>query len=125
MSAKKDAIVNMGGLIGIKECADLYQKVKANTICFEGFTTCSLSGRELESLAIGLTEGLDEHYLRYRIGQLEYLASILDDNGTYQAPIGGHGLFIDAKALLPHIPYNEFGTSISYRTLYRSRNKNL
>lgn len=110
MSAKKDAIVNMGGLIGIKECADLYQKVKANTICFEGFTTYGgLSGRELESLAIGLTEGLDEHYLRYRIGQLEYLASILDDNGiAYQAPVGGHGLFIDAKALLPHIPYNEF-----------------
>ncbi|MDO4690686.1 MAG: tryptophanase [Fusobacterium sp.] len=110
MSAKKDAIVNMGGLIGIKDNAELYQKVKANTICFEGFTTYGgLSGRELESLAIGLTEGLDENYLRYRIGQIEYLASILDDNGiAYQAPVGGHGLFIDAKALLPHIPYNEF-----------------
>lgn len=110
MSAKKDAIVNMGGLIGIKDSDELYQKVKANTICFEGFTTYGgLSGRELESLAIGLTEGLDENYLRYRIGQLEYLASILDDNGiAYQAPVGGHGLFVDAKKLLPHIPYNEF-----------------
>ncbi len=110
MSAKKDAIVNMGGLIGIKDNSELYQKVKANTICFEGFTTYGgLSGRELESLAIGLTEGLDENYLRYRIGQIEYLASILDDNGiTYQAPVGGHGLFVDAQALLPHIPYNEF-----------------
>lgn len=110
MSAKKDAIVNMGGLVGIKNDADLYQKVKANTICFEGFTTYGgLSGRELETLAIGLTEGLDENYLRYRIGQLEYLASILDENGIiYQSPVGGHGLFVDAKALLPHIPYNEF-----------------
>lgn len=110
MSAKKDAIVNMGGLIGIKDNDELYQKVKANTICFEGFTTYGgLSGRELESLAIGLQEGLDEHYLKYRIGQLEYLASILDDNGiAYQAPVGGHGLFVDAKSLLPHIPYNEF-----------------
>lgn len=110
MSAKKDAIVNMGGLIGIKESAELYQKIKANTICFEGFTTYGgLSGRELESLAIGLTEGLDENYLRYRIGQIEYLASILDDHGiAYQAPVGGHGLFIDAQAMFPHIPYNEF-----------------
>lgn len=110
MSAKKDAIVNMGGLIGIKESAELYQKIKANTICFEGFTTYGgLSGRELESLAIGLTEGLDENYLRYRIGQIEYLASILDDHEiAYQAPVGGHGLFIDAQAMFPHIPYNEF-----------------
>lgn len=110
MSAKKDAIVNMGGLIGIKESVELYQKIKANTICFEGFTTYGgLSGRELESLAIGLTEGLDENYLRYRIGQIEYLASILDDHGiAYQAPVGGHGLFIDAQAMFPHIPYNEF-----------------
>lgn len=110
MSAKKDAIVNMGGLIGIKESAELYQKIKANTICFEGFTTYGgLSGRELESLAIGLAEGLDENYLRYRIGQIEYLASILDDHGiAYQAPVGGHGLFIDAQAMFPHIPYNEF-----------------
>lgn len=110
MSAKKDAIVNMGGLIGIKESAELYQKIKANTICFEGFTTYGgLSGRELESLAIGLTEGLDENYLRYRIGQIEYLASILDDHGiAYQAPVGGHGLFIDAQAMFLHIPYNEF-----------------
>lgn len=110
MSAKKDAIVNMGGLIGVKNNADLFGKVKANTICYEGFITYGgLSGRELESLAIGLEEGLDENFLEYRIGQMEYLASILDDHDIkYQSPVGGHGVFIDAKALLPHIPYHEF-----------------
>ena len=110
MSAKKDTIVNMGGLFGIKEDKELFQKAKGNTISFEGFTTYGgLSGRDLEALAIGLYEGLDEDYLRYRIGQMEYLASRLDDAGiAYQSPVGGHGVFVDAKAMFPHIPYNEF-----------------
>lgn len=110
MSAKKDAIVNMGGLIGIKNDAELFQKVKGNTISFEGFITYGgLSGRDLEALAIGLYEGMDEDYLRYRIGQMEYLAGKLDEIGiAYQAPVGGHGLFIDAQALLPHLTYREF-----------------
>jgi tryptophanase len=110
MSAKKDTIVNMGGLIGIKDNEELVQACKERTILFEGFITYGgLSGRELESLAIGLYEGLDENYLRYRIGQMQYLAGRLDDAGiSYQSPVGGHGVFIDAKALLPHIPYYEF-----------------
>lgn len=110
MSAKKDAIVNMGGLIGIKEDKELYQLCKGRTISFEGFITYGgLAGRDLEAMAIGLYEGLDENYLRYRIGQMEYLASRLDDAGiAYQAPVGGHGVFVDAKAMFPHIPYYEF-----------------
>lgn len=110
MSAKKDTIVNMGGLIGIKDDGELYQKIKGNTISFEGFTSYGgLSGRDLEALAIGLYEGIDEDYLKYRIGQMEYLAAALDDAGiAYQAPVGGHGVFVDAKAMFPHIPYNEF-----------------
>ncbi len=110
MSAKKDAIVNMGGLLAIKDDAELYQLAKGRTISFEGFTTYGgLSGRDLEALAIGLYEGLDENYLEYRNGQMEYLAARLDDAGiAYQSPVGGHGVFVDAKALLPHIPSNEF-----------------
>ncbi len=110
MSAKKDAIVNMGGLLGVRQDKELFQLVKGRTISFEGFTTYGgLSGRDLEALAIGLYEGLDEDYLAYRSGQMEYLASKLDDAGiAYQAPIGGHGVFVDAREMFPHIPYNEF-----------------
>lgn len=121
MSAKKDAIVNMGGLIGIKNDAELYQRIKGNCISYEGFITYGgLSGRDLEALAIGLYEGQDEDYLRYRIGQMEYLASKLDDAGiAYQAPVGGHGIFIDAKAMFPHIPYYEFPAQALAIELYK------
>lgn len=110
MSAKKDAIVNMGGLVGIKDDKELFQAVKGRTISFEGFTSYGgMSGRDLEAMAVGLYEGIEEEFLNYRIGQIEYLASQLDDaNIAYQKPAGGHGIFVDAKAMFPHIPYHEF-----------------
>ena len=78
MSSKKDCVVSMGGLIGIKDAdSPLILPIKARCISFEGFTTYGgLSGRDLEALALGLYEGLDENYLRYRIGQMEYLAAL-------------------------------------------------
>lgn len=110
MSSKKDAIVNIGGLVGVKEDKALFQRVQSSTIPYEGYVTYGgLAGRDLEALAIGLQEGIDESYLRYRIGQMKYLAGLLDKAEIrYQSPVGGHALFIDAKALLPHIPYYEF-----------------
>lgn len=122
MSAKKDAIVNIGGLIGIKDGENpLILKVKANCISFEGFTSYGgLAGRDLEALAIGLYEGIDYDQLNYRIGQVEYLASKLDDAGIgYQAPVGGHGVFVDARAMFPHIPYNEFPAQVLAVELYK------
>lgn len=110
MSAKKDAIINMGGLIGVKNDPELYEMVKARTIPYEGFVSYGgLSGRDIEAMAIGLQEGTDFDYLKYRIGQMEYLAGKLDEAGiSYQSPVGGHAVFLDAKKLLPHIPYYEF-----------------
>jgi len=122
MSAKKDAIVNMGGMLGIKDGdSPLVLDIKANCISYEGFFTYGgLSGRELEALAIGLYEGIEESYLKYRIGQMEYLASRLDDAGiAYQAPVGGHGVFLDAAALFPNIPYNEFPAQTFCIELYK------
>lgn len=121
MSAKKDTIVNMGGLIGIKNDKELYQTIKGNTISYEGFITYGgLSGRDLEALAIGLYEGIDEDFLKYRIGQMEYFASLLDDNAiAYQSPVGGHGVFVDAKAMFPHIPYYEYPAQALAIELYK------
>lgn len=110
MSAKKDAIVNMGGLIAVREDPELIAKVKSATIAAEGFLTYGgLAGRDLEAIAVGLEEGLDEDYLRYRIGQAEYLGERLQAYEVpFQTPVGGHGVYVDAGALLPHLPWYRF-----------------
>lgn len=86
MSAKKDAIVNIGGLIGIKNNPELITLIKERTIAFEGFISYGgLAGRDLEAIASGLYEGLGEAYLQYRVGQSEYLGAKLDEvNIAYQ-----------------------------------------
>lgn len=109
MSAKKDAIVNIGGLLATKD--DLtFQKLKNELILREGFPTYGgLAGRDLDAMAVGLYEGLDEEYLQYRLGQTAYLANRLKDAGIpIIEPPGGHAIFIDAGSMLPHIPHHEF-----------------
>jgi tryptophanase len=120
MSAKKDAIVNIGGLLCMNN-ANLFENVKNELILREGFPTYGgLAGRDLDAIAVGLYEGLNEDYLSYRIAQTAYLATAINDAGlpTIQ-PAGGHAVYLDATAVLPHIPQHEFpGQALSVE-IYR------
>ena len=109
MSAKKDAIVNIGGLLCVND-ETLYRTICNELILREGFYTYGgLAGRDLDAMAVGLYEGLDEAYLAYRLGQTAYLAQIINEAGfpTIQ-PAGGHAVYIDAGSVLPQIPHGEF-----------------
>ena len=122
MSAKKDTIVNMGGCIGVKDGdSPLILKIKANCISFEGFYTYGgLNGRDLECLAVGLYEGLDEDWLTYRLGTMSYIGECLDELGIpYQSPAGGHGIFLDAAKFYPQLPYYEFPGQVLSVELYK------
>jgi tryptophanase len=108
-SAKKDAIVNIGGFLAMND-ADLYQKACNELILREGFPTYGgLAGRDLEAMAVGLEEGLEEDYLAYRLGQTAYLAERLLAAGIpIIEPPGGHAVYVDAGRLFSHIPPAEF-----------------
>lgn len=110
MSAKKDGLVNMGGIIAIKDDHDLYQACRSRMVPYEGFPTYGgLSGRDMDALAVGLREALDFSYLQYRINQVEYLGDRLIDAGVpVQFPIGGHAVFIECRRVAPHIPFDQF-----------------
>lgn len=109
MSAKKDAIVNMGGFIAMRS-KELHTKASVFNIMFEGYITYGgMSGRDMNALAQGLYEGSEFEYLETRIRQVEYLGKKLMDFGIpVQQPIGGHAVFLDAKRFLPHLPKEEF-----------------
>jgi tryptophanase len=120
MSAKKDAIVNIGGLLCLND-ERLFQDVQNELILREGFPTYGgLAGRDLDAMAVGLYEGLDESYLAYRLGQTAYLAARLNASGipTIQ-PTGGHGVYINAGQIFPHIPNYEFPAQALAVELYR------
>lgn len=119
MSAKKDGLVNMGGLLTVKD-EELSVKCKNLLIISEGFTTYGgLSGRDMEALAIGLVEVFDEDYLNYRIKSTAYLGEKLKEKGIPVVwPIGGHAVYIDAKKLYNQIPVEEYPGQALVTDLY-------
>ena len=110
MSAKKDAIANIGGFIEVRE-KSLYDALAPVAILMEGFLHYGgLAGRDLEAIAVGLYEAIDEENLRYRIGQVRYLGMDLHLLAGVPVilPIGGHAVYVDAGKFLPHIPASQF-----------------
>lgn len=120
MSSKKDAIVNMGGFIALKE-EELFKKAAQFTIIYEGYITYGgMSGRDMNALAQGLDEGTEFDYLETRIKQVEYLGSKLKEYGVpVQEPFGGHAIFVDAKRFLPHLPVEQFVAQTLAIELYK------
>jgi tyrosine phenol-lyase len=120
MSAKKDGLANMGGFVALDD-DDLARKITELLIVIEGFPTYGgMSGRDIEAVAAGLKEVMNEDYLAYRVGQMEYFGNIIEQAGApIVKPTGGHAIFIDAGRFLPHIPPEQFpGQSLTVE-LYR------
>jgi tryptophanase len=115
MSAKKDGFGNIGGFLAVKD-DDLAEEIRRLMVITEGFPTYGgLAGRDLEALAVGLEEVLDENYLAYRIKSVEYFGRALDEMGYLTVkPWGGHAVYIDASKTIPHIPVLHYpGQSLS------------
>ena len=121
MSAKKDGLVNIGGFLALNN-RQLSLQARNLLILTEGFPTYGgLAGYDLEALAQGLEEVVDEDYLRYRIRSTEYLADRVVDAGVpIVLPAGGHAVYLDAKALLPHIPPHRYPAQALAVELYRN-----
>jgi tyrosine phenol-lyase len=109
MSAKKDALVNIGGFLAMND-ADLYRRACDLVVVYEGLHTYGgLAGRDMEAMAIGIRESVDDHHIRARVGQVEYLGKLIEAAGVpIVKPVGGHAVFLDARRILPHLPQDQF-----------------
>jgi len=109
MSAKKDALVNIGGFLALND-SDHFEQARNLVVIYEGLHTYGgLAGRDMEAMAIGIKESLSDDHMRARVGQVQYLGQNLLNAGIpIVKPVGTHGIFIDAKRFLPHIPQDQF-----------------
>jgi len=119
MSSKKDGIVNIGGFIGFRD-EETYREACLYNIMFEGFITYGgMAGRDMAALAVGLKEAMELDYLDSRVGQVAYLAKLLDQYKIpIQHPPGGHAVYVDARKFLPHIKKEEFTAQTLALELY-------
>jgi tyrosine phenol-lyase len=119
MSAKKDPLVNIGGFLAVND-RSIYEEAANLAVIYEGLHTYGgMAGRDMEALATGIEESLHEDHIRARVGQVLYLGNKLTDAGVpIVLPVGGHGVFLDAKAFLPHIPQEQFPAQALAGALY-------
>jgi tryptophanase len=120
MSAKKDAIVNIGGFIALRD-EELAQRCQERTVLYEGFYTYGgLARRDLSAMAVGLYEGTELDYLRHRIDQVSYLGRQIEAAGVVVSqPFGGSGIFVDIKSVYPDLPASKFPGVALFADLYR------
>ena len=109
MSAKKDALVNIGGFLAVNDW-DVFEEARNMVVVYEGLHTYGgLAGRDMEAMAIGIGESVSDDHIRARVGQVIYLGEkMMEYDIPIVKPIGGHGIFLDAKKFLPHIPQDQF-----------------
>lgn len=119
MSAKKDALVNIGGFMATNEW-EVFEEARNLVVIYEGLHTYGgLAGRDMEAMAIGIAESVQDDHIRARVGQVHYLGRKLQDMGIpIVRPMGTHGVFLDAKAFLPHLPQTAFPAQALAAELY-------
>ena len=119
MSAKKDALVNIGGFLALNDW-DVFEEARNMVVLYEGLHTYGgLAGRDMAAMAVGIGESVDDSHIRARIGQVFYLGEKLKEAGIpVVLPIGTHGVFIDAKRFLPHIPQEKFPAQALAAAIY-------
>lgn len=120
MSAKKDLLVNIGGFLALND-RDLFEEARNLVVVYEGLHTYGgLAGRDMEAMARGVEEAVQEDHIRARIGQVEYVGELLRDTGIpVVVPFGGHAIFLDARRFLPHLPQEQFPAQTLAAELYR------
>ena len=119
MSGKKDNLVNIGGWLAVNDW-ELYEELRNLIVVYEGLHTYGgMAGRDMEAMAVGIEESLQDDHIRSRVGQVLYLGELLMDwNIPIVLPVGGHAIFLDAKAFYPHIPQREFPAQTLAAELY-------
>jgi tyrosine phenol-lyase len=119
MSGKKDALVNIGGWLAVND-RDVYEEASNLVVLYEGLHTYGgMAGRDMEAMARGIVESVDDEHIKARVGQVEYLGHRLIELGVpIVRPIGGHAVYLDAKAFYPHLPQDEFPAQALAAYLY-------
>ncbi len=119
MSAKKDALVNIGGFLAVND-QELFDKARNMVVIYEGLHTYGgMAGRDMEALAIGIRESVDEDHIRARVGQVEYLGKkILGAGIPIVKPVGTHGVFLNARRILPHLSQDELPAQALAAAIY-------